>query len=135
VKKVVLDTNALSAFFAGSHEVLEVLAEAEQIFMSTIVLGELYAGFKGGNRELENTKNLESFLKKATVRTLDVSRETAEIFGTVKHQLKIQGTPIPLNDVWIAAHTIETGSQLVTYDRHFSQIAGLRLWRRSAPLQ
>ena len=131
MKKIVLDTNAFSAFFAGSHEILQVLSEAEQIFMSTVVLGELYAGFKGGNREMENAKNLESFLTRATVRTLDVSRETAEIFGAVKHQLKIQGTPLPLNDVWIAAHTIETGSQLVTYDRHFSKVVGLRLWRGS----
>ena len=131
MKKIVLDTNAFSSFFAGNHEVLGILSEAEQVFMSTIVLGELYAGFKGGNREGENTKNLESFLKRGTVRTLDVSRETAEIFGTVKHQLKTRGTPIPLNDIWIAAHTIETGSQLVTYDHHFSMVAGLRLWRSS----
>jgi tRNA(fMet)-specific endonuclease VapC len=131
MKKIVLDTNAFSAFFAGSHEVLGVLSEAEQVFMSTIVLGELYAGFRGGSREGENTGNLESFLKRGTVRTLVVSRETAEIFGTVKYQLKSQGTPIPLNDVWIAAHTIETGSQLVTYDRHFSRVAGLRVWSGS----
>ncbi len=129
MKKIVLDTNAFSAFMAGNGEVLEVLSEAEQVFMSTVVLGELYAGFKGGSRETENSKNLEAFLKKTTVRTLDVSRETAEVFGVVKYQLKVQGTPIPLNDVWIAAHTIETGSQLVTFDRHFSRVAGLRLWR------
>ena len=131
MKKIVLDTNAFSAFMAGDGEVLEVLSQAEQVFMSTVVLGELYAGFKGGRREAENSEILESFLKKATVRTLDVSRETAEVFGTVKYQLKVQGTPIPLNDVWIAAHTIETGSQLVTYDRHFSRVPGLRLWRGS----
>ncbi len=127
--KVVVDTNAFSSLMAGNVDVLEVLSGAKQVFMSTVVLGELYAGFKGGSREEENSRILESFLKKATVRTLDVSRETAEVFGVVKHQLRVLGTPIPLNDVWIAAHAIETGSQLVTFDRHFSRVAGIRLWR------
>ena len=64
--------------------------------------------------------------------TLDVTRATAEVFGVVKNQLKQAGTPIPINDVWIAAHAIETGSWLVTFDRHFTLIPGVLLWDRLA---
>ena len=51
-----------------------------------------------------------------------------DIFGWLKYQLKLAGTPIPINDVWIAAHAIETGSMLITFDSHFDRIPGLRLW-------
>ncbi|MBT6145371.1 MAG: hypothetical protein HOH74_08080 [Gemmatimonadetes bacterium] len=54
--------------------------------------------------------------------------ESAEIFGQVKDALKRAGTPIPMNDVWISAQAIETGSVVVTYDGHFSKVPGLRLW-------
>ena len=54
--------------------------------------------------------------------------ETADVFGMVKSRLKAAGTPLPINDVWIAAHAIETGSIVVTFDRHFSKVPGLRLW-------
>ena len=60
---------------------------------------------------------------------LEADQETAEIFGEVKNNLKTAGAPLPINDVWIGAHAMETGSIIVTYDRHFSKIAGIRLWR------
>ncbi len=55
-------------------------------------------------------------------------KETADIFGMLKSALKKAGTPIPINDIWIASHAFETGALLVTYDRHFDKIQGLRLW-------
>jgi tRNA(fMet)-specific endonuclease VapC len=54
--------------------------------------------------------------------------ETAEIFGEIKDRLRRAGAPIPVNDLWLAAQAVETGSVLVTYDKHFSQVPGLRLW-------
>ena len=62
---------------------------------------------------------------------LPVSRETGECFGRVKYALKTKGTPIPINDVWLAAQCMETGATLVTYDSHFDQVDGLRLWTRT----
>jgi tRNA(fMet)-specific endonuclease VapC len=88
----------------------------------------LYAGFKGGNREKENRTILGTFLKKPSVLALNTSIETAELFGNVKNILKLAGRPIPINDVWIAAHALEHGAVLVTLDKHFSTIPGLRLW-------
>ena len=78
---------------------LDALAKAEAVWMSVIVLGELYAGFRGGTKMLENQQQLDLFLAKPTVKTLDAGKESAEIFGEVKDQLKKSGTPLPINDV------------------------------------
>jgi len=127
-----LDTNAYTALLTGDEDVLDALASADFVFVSAVVLGELFAGFRGGIRERENRDRLDEFLRRPPVRTLDVARGTAEVFGQIKHQLQVGGTPIPLNDVWIAAHAIENGSWLVTFDRHFTHVQGLLLWDRLA---
>jgi tRNA(fMet)-specific endonuclease VapC len=128
MKRVLVDTNAYTALLAGEEAVLDALASADAVLMSAMVLGELHAGFKGGRKERINLKTLGDFLRRPAVRTLDVTSATAEVFGVVKHALKVAGTPIPINDVWIAAHAIESGSWLVTYDRHFTHVPGLLLW-------
>lgn len=128
MKNILLDTNCYAAFFNGDIKVFDVLTSADNIWMSSVVLGELYAGFKGGTKWQENYLQLESFLTKPTVHLLDVSRETAEIFGELKFRLKQAGTPLPINDVWIGAHVMESGSVLISYDQHFTQVAGLRYW-------
>lgn len=128
MKKVLLDTNAYAALLRGDEKVLLAIGKAEAVYLSAIVLGELFAGFRGGNSFAENRKLLERFLDRPHVALLSAGLETADVFGSVKQQLKEQGTPIPINDVWIAAHAMETGSVLVTYDRHFDQVAGLRVW-------
>jgi len=128
VRKVLLDTNAYTALLAGDADVLDALAGAEIVFVSTIVLGELFTGFRGGSRERENRGRLEDFLRRPPVRTLDVTLGTAEIFEQIKSRLTAGGTPIPLNDVWISAHAVETGSWLLTFDSHFRHVHGLLLW-------
>ena len=130
MKKILLDTNAYTRLLQGDESVLEALGSADTVFMSVFVLGELYAGFKGGARESNNRAQLEDFLRRPTVNILTASRETSDIFGTIKHRLKQVGKPIPINDVWIAAHATESGSHLVTYDAHFESVAGLLLWRQ-----
>ena len=128
MKKIILDTNAYTHLLAGERDVLDALGEAETVFMSIFVLGELYAGFFGGTKEKENKSILRRFLEKPTVKILNATAETAEIFGMIKNTLKKQGTPLPINDVWIAAHGIETGSTILTFDPHFKSVPGLRLW-------
>lgn len=71
---------------------------------------------------------LRRFLDKSTVQILTATNETSEVFGIIKSELKKQGKPIPINDVWVAAHALETGSVLITYDKHFSHVPGIRLW-------
>lgn len=125
---IVLDTNAYVRFLAGDVRVLDVLAKASRVHMSVFVLGELFAGFRLGQKEKENRQILERFLAKPTVHLLMATSETAEYFGLIMAALKKAGRPIPLNDVWVAAHALETGSILVTYDQHFSAVPGLRIW-------
>jgi tRNA(fMet)-specific endonuclease VapC len=126
--RILLDTNAYSAFMAGDERVLGALAAADTVYLSVIVLGELHAGFRGGTRERYNRAQLLQFQSKPTVRVLDVTAETAEIFGQCKATLKQAGAPLPLNDVWLAAQALDTGAVVVTYDSHFRKVAGLRLW-------
>ena len=127
MSKVLLDTNAYSHLLKGNVHIFEQISEASDVFMSVIVLGELYSGFKGGNSEQRNIDLLKKFLGKPTVRTLDVTKNTAEIFADTKQRLRLLGRPIPINDVWIAAHTLETGSSLITFDYHFKAVEGLRI--------
>jgi len=126
--KIVLDTNAYSSFMSGDKSVFDYIVESEVIYISTIVIGELFAGFHGGGKVSQNREELRSFLSKEGVEVIDVTVETAEIFGEIKAGLSKKGKMIPLNDIWIAAHSIETGSKLVTYDKHFKTITGLRIW-------
>jgi len=131
MKKIILDTNAYTRLLAGSEEVLDIISTADSLYMSIFVLGELYAGFSSGLKEQKNRETLNRFLLKPTVKILNATIETAEIFGMLKSRLKIAGTPLPINDVWIAAHAIETGSIVVTFDKHFNKISGIRLWHHT----
>jgi len=128
MRKILIDTNSYAKLLAGDKAVLEEINYSDMVYMSVFVIGELYAGFKGGNKEKENLRLLRKFLDKSTVQILTATNETSEVFGNIKSELKKQGKPIPINDVWIAAHTLETGSVLVTYDKHFSHVPGIRLW-------
>lgn len=128
MKNIVIDTNAYTRLLTGEEDVLDVIGTAEIVYISIFVLGELYAGFAGGTKERGNKNALNSFLLKPSVKILNATSETAKIFGMVKQNLKKAGTPLPINDVWIAAHALETGSTLITYDRNFKKIEGLRRW-------
>jgi len=123
MKKIVLDTNAYTRLLIGEEDVLDIIGTADTIYMSIFVLGELYAGFAGGRKERENKETLNRFLLKPTTKILNATAETAEVFGKVKQNLKKAGTPLPINDVWIAAHAIETGSTISVYCLNTSKIA------------
>jgi tRNA(fMet)-specific endonuclease VapC len=128
VRAALLDTNAITALFRGDEAVLNVISSAERVYASAIAIGELEAGFRGGSRYVENIGILNRFLAKPTVETLPVTRDTGECFGRIKDSLRRKGTPIPMNDIWIAAQCMEVGAVLITYDRHFTAVDGLRLW-------
>ena len=128
MKKILLDTNAYSNLLRGDENILDALSKAAIAHISVIVIGELLSGFKGGAKEAYNKKLLQGFLGKPTVIVLDVTIETSEIFAEIKNVLKTSGTPIPINDVWIAAHAMETGSVLITNDEHFKRIPGIRIF-------
>lgn len=128
--KVLLDTNGYRALRDGDASVLETIEEAQVVYVSTIVLGEILVGFALGNREQKNRKILSLFLEQPTVRLLPVTKTTADFYAQVKVGLQKKGKPIPLNDVWIAAQAMETGSTLLTFDQHFEHVGGLKLWQK-----
>ena len=128
MRTVLLDTNAFSSLFLGDEEVLKIISGAERVIASVIVIGELETGFRGGTRYRKNIDILEQFLAIPTVETVEVTRETSECFGVIKDALRRKGSPVPVNDIWIAAQAIERGAVVVTRDRHFSIIDGLRVF-------
>ena len=128
MRRLLLDTNAYARLAEGEKALIDVLGDADEVFVSVFVLGELYAGFKGGRYEKKNREGLRAFLGSPTVKLLFATDETAESFAAVKDALRRQGTPIPITDVWIAAHALEVGATLVTYDAHFDHVKGLRRW-------
>lgn len=117
---------------SGDKEVLQSLASSEKVYLPLFVIGELHYGFRGGSKLRENLKQLQTFIEKPTVEVWLPTQETAIIYGEIMDLLKRNGSPIPINDVWIACATIESGSKLVTYDQHFNFIPGLRLWTPAA---
>ena len=119
---VLLDPSAYSALLRGHQPVLEVMRRSETVAVSVVVLGELYSGFRAGNRWAENTAQLAQFLRKPSVRVLNVTEETALRYAEVDVYLRRKGRPIPRNDVWIAAVALEHGLQLLTLDVHFREI-------------
>jgi tRNA(fMet)-specific endonuclease VapC len=123
--RVALDTNRLTDLLRGDAELAERLAASEEVGVPLIVLAEILAGFHGGTQRHRNEALLRRFLAKSTVRLLLPGRETAEQYARLFVQLKRAGTPIPDNDLWIAALTLEHDLLLITRDRHFACIPQL----------
>jgi tRNA(fMet)-specific endonuclease VapC len=125
VDRLVFDTSAYSHFRAGHVDVLEWLAKAPVVVVPTIVIGELEAAFDAGLRARENRTRLAEFLDEPFVTIAPVTAAVARHYGRIVGELKRAGTPIPTNDVWIAATTADCGGTVLTFDRHFERVAGL----------
>lgn len=125
MNRILVDTNIYSGALRGNPEIVQVLRQAEHIGMSAISIGELLSGFKGGTREDENKKELGIFLDSPRVVLYPVDEHTASYYSLILHQLRRRGTPIPTNDIWIAAAAFQHGLELFTLDSHFSKIEGL----------
>lgn len=123
--KLLLDTNAYSAMMRGHEEVVRQVRSAEAVYFSSIVTGELLYGFRHGTRFLQNREQLEAFLASPHVHFLSVTFTTSDRFGLIAADLRKRGTPLPSNDIWIAAHALESGTDLLSFDQHFNHIAGL----------
>ena len=103
------------------------MRRTERILVSPIVIGELIAGFRKGSRERKNREQLERFLRPVRTHLLSITSETSEFYGAILTGLQAKGTPIPTNDIWIAASAMQYGAALATSDGHFSEIDGLLL--------
>jgi len=128
MNRLMLDTNAYAALLSGDVAVCEALGSVGDILLPIFVVGELEAGFRGGTRYAENMAIFKRFLGKSGVREVASGHKTARLYGEIKDDLRRAGTPIPSNDIWIAASAIEHNASLVTYDRHFVSVRRLKLW-------
>ena len=126
MKSLVLDSNAIIALFDGDEDICETISSAEKVLVPAVVLGEVQLGINDTKRGRTTRKALERFLDQPFVEVLDVGAETASCFVTIMKYLMAHGTPIPTDDVWIAAGALETGSVILTRDGHFASIPMVR---------
>jgi tRNA(fMet)-specific endonuclease VapC len=118
-----LDTSAYSNFRRGNGELAELLDRAELVGVSTIALGELRTGFLLGGRRQSNEAELEAFLDNPAVEVLQVDSETSRHYAGIVAELRKAGTPLPTNDIWIAAAAARYATTVLTCDDHFERVA------------
>jgi tRNA(fMet)-specific endonuclease VapC len=123
--RLLLDTSAYTAFKLGDRRVLDLVRRSSEIVFSPVVGGELLAGFRWGGRYERNREELEAFLAHPRVELVPLTLTTADRYGRIYRALRGKGTPIPTNDMWVAAQAMETGAELASADRHFAQVDGL----------
>jgi tRNA(fMet)-specific endonuclease VapC len=126
--RVLLDTDAYSALKRGNPVVVDIVRRSEEVLFSAVVAGELLYGFRCGNRYDTNRDELEQFVASPFVTVVPVTMATADRFSRIAVALRARGKPIPANDMWIAAQAMETGAELLSFDRHYEWVDGLA-WR------
>jgi tRNA(fMet)-specific endonuclease VapC len=120
--RLALDTNRYTDLGRGNAAVVTLVERAEEVLLPFIVLAELRAGFSVGMRGAENERVLRRFLMKQGVSVLFADEQTVEQYVSLFRQLRRQGTPIPTNDLWIAALVLQHGLVLCARDRHFDHL-------------
>ncbi|MEZ4514075.1 MAG: type II toxin-antitoxin system VapC family toxin [Chloroflexota bacterium] len=123
--RYLLDSNIIIALFGGDQGVLMQASKAEEVFIASIVVGELYYGAQKSSKRQTNVARVDRLASANTILSCD--QETARWYGQTKNELKEKGRPIPENDIWIAALARQYHLILVTRDKHFSEINDLRL--------
>lgn len=123
MKPLLLDTNVLIRFFRSDKKIADIISGYEKIVLPTIVLGEFKAGVDpkttGGQRQLAV---LDTFLDSPSVAVIPVTEDVASVYARLFRVLKENGTPIPQNDMWIAACVVESGATLLSFDGHFANV-------------
>lgn len=123
-----IDTNAYSALKRGKKRVWQIMEEADRLVVPLVVVGELIAGFRNGIHTRSNLEALEQFLEEPDIELAAMNFAIADRYGKIVTDLRKKGSPIPTNDIWIAAVALENGARLLTADRHFDSIDGLMLY-------
>ena len=121
----ILDTNVVIDLFKGSQDIADKIDASDSIFLPLPVLGELYFGAENSQRKAYHLSEIIKFLQIVVV--LDTDAQTAQVYGKIKAFLKKKGTPIPENDIWIAALAQQHQLPLVTQDQHFNHVNDLQI--------
>ena len=122
MNRICLDTSAYSNFRRGEARAVQAIDGAEWVGVPSIVLGELRTGFLLGARTERNVAELQAFLRHPVVEPISVDDEVARIYGQIVVDLRASGTPIPTNDIWIAACAARASAAVLTFDAHFRNI-------------
>ena len=123
MNRLCLDTSAYSNFRRGEARAVQAIDSAEWVGVPSIVLGELWAGFLLGTRTERNVAELQAFLRHPAVEPISADDEVARIYGEIVVDLRAGGTPIPTNDIWIAACAARAGATVLTFDAHSRNVA------------
>ncbi len=123
--RLALDTNRYADLCRGNLRVVKIIEAADEVWLPFVVLGELRAGFAVGNQGPLNEAVLRRFLLKSGVGVLYADEQTTYHYASVYRQLRKQGTPIPTNDMWIAALVLQHSLSLYDRDRHFDALPQL----------
>jgi tRNA(fMet)-specific endonuclease VapC len=121
---LILDTNALSAIADGERDAVHLFMQAPQVAIPVIVLGEFRFGIAHSRRRREYENWLDQMI--SISRVIPIDEETAIVYAGLRSQLKVAGTPIPSNDTWIAALSRQHVLPILSRDRHFDHVKGLR---------
>ena len=122
MSRLMVDTSAYSALTRNHPEIRRAVEASAEIHVSPVVLGELHFGFRHGDRQSANEGDLRRFLDSPGVTIADIGAETALCYAEIRSFLQQLGTPIPSNDMWIAAGAMEHGLRVITTDVHFRRI-------------
>jgi tRNA(fMet)-specific endonuclease VapC len=122
--RFLLDTNTIIDLFAGKNSVKENLMHANEVFISSIAIGELYFGAYKSHNTNNNLRQIDDFTASCTV--LCCNQDTAHEYGIIKNKLREKGMPIPENDIWIASIARQYDLILITSDNHFDKIEDLK---------
>ena len=120
--RVMLDSDAYSMLMRGDSRVGDVVRSAEQIVMPAVVVGELMYAFRQGQHTEQHVDQLRSFLDRPYVSFVPAGPVTADRFARIMDSLRQRGIQVPTNRVWVAAHAMETGADLVSADRYYGHI-------------
>ncbi len=120
--RIALDTNRYVDFCKGVPEAVKAVQAAERVFLPLVVVGELRAGFLAGTRAKENEATLARFLNSSRVQVLFPDEQTTHHYARLFLQLRQRGTPIPTNDLWVAALVTQHDLVLCARDQHFDQL-------------
>ena len=123
--RLALDTNRYVDFCRGEAIAVQRVREAERIYLPFVTLAELRAGFLCGTKSRQNERVLTRFLNSPRVRTLYADDQTTHHYARMFQQLRDQATPIPTNDIWIAALVVQHDLALFARDRHFDHLPQL----------
>jgi len=123
--RYILDTNIISAWLEGDKQIADNIDNAEAIYVPIIVIGELYYGAAFSTQILKNVNNIRRITSHYEILSLD--EETTINYGNIKSSLRKKGKPIPENDIWIGAISLQHEITLVTRDNHFSEIEDIKI--------